>query len=196
MNKHYKNKTIFLILLIIFIFIILALLGYFSFLKHKNSKLHSFSDKLEDKYQTLSLYHTNNISSTSNDFSIIGKIEIPKINLNYPIISECSEDLLKISPCRLCGPNPNEVGNLCIAGHNYDNGNFFSNLNKLSIGDKIKIYNLNNEYIEYSIYEKFEVEINNTSILNQNTNNKKEITLITCNNKNKNRSIFKAKEMD
>ena len=169
------------------------MLGYFSFLRHQNSKLHSFSHKLEDKYQTLSLYHTNSISNQSNSSSIIGKIEIPKINLNYPIISECSEELLKISPCRLCGPSPNEVGNLCIAGHNYDNGNFFSNLNKLSIGDVIRIYNLNNEYLEYSIYEKFEVEVNNTSILEHN---KKEVTLITCNNRNKNRAIFKAREMD
>lgn len=196
MNKYYKTKIIFLISLILCIFIILALLGYFSFLRHQNSKLHSFSHKLEDKYQTLSLYHTNSISNQSNSSSIIGKIEIPKINLNYPIISECSEELLKISPCRLCGPSPNEVGNLCIAGHNYDNGNFFSNLNKLSIGDVIRIYNLNNEYLEYSIYEKFEVEVNNTSILEQNTNNKKEVTLITCNNRNKNRAIFKARETD
>ena len=109
MNKYYKTKIIFLISLILCIFIILALLGYFSFLRHQNSKLHSFSHKLEDKYQTLSLYHTNSISNQSNSSSIIGKIEIPKINLNYPIISECSEELLKISPCRLCGDRKSVV---------------------------------------------------------------------------------------
>ena len=82
-----------------------------------------------------------------------------------------------------------------VIAFSYSN-RFFSNLNKLSIGDVIRIYNLNNEYLEYSIYEKFEVEVNNTSILEQNTNNKKEVTLITCNNRNKNRAIFKAREMD
>ena len=106
------------------------------------------------------------------------------------------EELLKLSPCRLCGPEPNEIGNLCIAGHNYDNGKFFSNISKLSIGDKMKIYDLNNNFLEYRIYDKFEVEINNTSVLNQYTNGKKELTLITCNNKKKNRFILKAKEMD
>lgn len=73
---------------------------------------------------------------------------------------------------------------------------FFSNIIKLSIGDKIKIYDLNNSFLEYKVYDKFEVEINNTSVLSQDTNGKKELTLITCNNKKKNRFILKAKEMD
>ena len=46
------------------------------------------------------------------------------------------------------------------------------------------------------VADKFEVEINNTSVLAQDTNGKKELTLITCNNKKKNRFILKAKEMD
>ena len=195
MNKFYKNKTIFLIVLIFFILVILSIVIYFYILKQKEQKLYSFSEKLDEKYQTLSLYSNNNIvnSSASNSSHIIGKITIEKINLNYSILSICSEELLKISPCRLYGPEPNQIGNLCIAGHNYDNGKFFSNISKLSIGDIIRIYDLNNNYLEYSIYDKFEVEINDTSVLSQDTNGKKELTLITCNNKNKNRFILKAK---
>lgn len=197
MNKFYKNRTLFLILLVFFILVILSIFIYFYFQKQKEQKLYSFSEKLDEKYQTLSLYSTNNTTknSTSSSSHIIGKITIEKINLNYSILSTCSEELLKIAPCRLCGPEPNQIGNLCIAGHNYDNGKFFSNISKLSIGDSIRIYDLNNEYVEYSIYDKFEVEINDTSVLNQDTNNK-ELTLITCNNKKKNRFILKAKEMD
>lgn len=197
MNKFYKNRTLFLILLVFFILVILSIFIYFYFQKQKEQKLYSFSKKLDDKYQTLSLYSNNNVvnSSPTSSSHIIGKITIDKINLNYSILSTCSEELLKIAPCRLCGPEPNQIGNLCIAGHNYDNGKFFSNISKLSIGDSIRIYDLNNEYVEYSIYDKFEVEINDTSVLNQDTNNK-ELTLITCNNKKKNRFILKAKEMD
>lgn len=200
MNKFYKNKTIFLILLVFFILVILSIFIYFYILKQKEQKLYSFSEKLDEKYQTLSLYSTNNTvtnsNSTSNSSHIIGKITIDKIGLDYSILSSCSEDLLKISPCRLCGPEPNQIGNLCIAGHNYDNGKFFSNISKLSIGDIICIYDLNNNCLNYSIYDKFEVETTDTSVLNQDTNNKKELTLITCNNKKKNRFILKAKEMD
>ena len=36
-----------------------------------------------------------------------------------------SDDLLDVSVCRFAGPMPNEIGNLCIAGHNYVNNNFF-----------------------------------------------------------------------
>ena len=48
-------------------------------------------------------------------------IEIPSIDLHYPIISEISEDNLKIAPCKFYGSMPNEIGNLCIAAHNYKN---------------------------------------------------------------------------
>ena len=76
-------------------------------------------------------------------------------------------------------------------GINYDrrfNNNFLPKFNYR--------YDLSNNYLEYSIYDKFEVEINNTSVLSQNTNNIRETTLITCNNQNKTRIILKAKEMD
>ena len=39
-------------------------------------------------------------------------LKIDKIKLDYPILSEVSEDLLKIAPCRFAGPLPNNVGNL------------------------------------------------------------------------------------
>ena len=48
-------------------------------------------------------------------------IKIPKIGINYPVISKTSEELLKISVNKFHGPNPNEVGNYCIVGHNYLN---------------------------------------------------------------------------
>ena len=161
MNKFYRNKTIFLILLVFFILVILSIFIYFYILKQKEQKSYSFSKQLDEKYQTLSLYSTNNTitKSTSSSSHIIGKITIEKINLNYSILSTCSEELLKLSPCRLCGPEPNEIGNLCIAGHNYDNGKFFSNINKLNIGDKIKIYDLNNNFLEYMMNLKLKLII-------------------------------------
>lgn len=77
-----------------------------------------------------------------NNFTVIGLIEIKSIGINYPIISSYNDDLLKISPCRFYGPMPNEIGNLCIAGHNYNSYKFFSRLKKLSNGDIITIFDL------------------------------------------------------
>ena len=83
-------------------------------------------------------------------------------------------------------------GNVCIAGHNYDNGIFFSNLYQLEVGDIINVYTMSGMEIVYTIYDKFESVPTDVSCLNQNIDFK-EITLITCNNLNKKRLIIKAK---
>ena len=131
--------------------------------------------------------------NSNEDFFVIGNIQIPSIEINYPILSNANDELLKIAPCRFYGPYPNEIGNLCIAGHNYDDNRFFSNLHKLNIGDKINIYDSNNYLITYYVYKKYEINKNDTSCTSQNTYGKKEITLVTCNNLNDNRLIVKAK---
>ena len=126
-------------------------------------------------------------------FSVIGIIEIPKINISYPILSESNDELLKIAPCRISGPMPNEDGNLCIAGHNYDNYKFFSKISSLENGDEIIIYDLYNNKLSYYVFNNYEVLENNLSPLETSDNNSKQITLITCNNLNSNRIIIEAK---
>ena len=85
------------------------------------------------------------------------------------------------------------LGNICIAGHNYNDGSFFSNISKLSLNDTIKFTDLNNRSKLYTIYEKYETSSKDTSCTSQDTNRKNEITLVTCNNLNGNRIIIKAK---
>ena len=126
---------------------------------------------------------------------VIGIIKISKINLNYPIISETNDDLLKISLCRFAGPMPNEYGNLCIAGHNYVDNKFFSNLNKLKNDDIIEIYDLYGNQINYKVFNKYEVKANDLSCTKQDNSNKRIITLLTCNNVNGKRTVVKAEEI-
>ena len=76
----------------------------------------------------------------ATDFSVIGIIKIDSIKISYPILSKINDDLLKISPCRFYGPMPNQIGNLCIAAHNYNDNRFFSKLDKLQNNDIIYIY--------------------------------------------------------
>lgn len=83
-------------------------------------------------------------------------------------------------------------GNLCIAGHNYDNDKFFSKLNELKKGDKINIYNENGKVYIYIVYDKYEVKSNDLSPIYDYDKNSKQLTLLTCNNFNKNRIIVKA----
>src|SRR5699024_2139278 len=120
---------------------------------------------------------------------VIGIIKIDKINLNYSILSVSNDELLDISVCRFAGPMPNEVGNLCIAGHNYVDYKYFSRLNELEINDIITIYDLNGNFVDYSIYEIYETSADDTSCTFQDTNNTKIVTLVTCNNVNGKRLV-------
>lgn len=135
------------------------------------------------------------------EYSTIATINIPKINVQYGIIdgktdSEAeTEALLKISPVKFWGANPNEVGNFCIVGHNYRNNKFFSKVPTLEIGDIIEITDLSNTKVNYRVYNKYEVDPNDVSCTTQLTNGNKEITLITCTDDSKMRVVVKAREV-
>lgn len=127
-------------------------------------------------------------------YEYIGTINIPKINVNYPILSSTSVKLLKVSPCKFHGGSPNEIGNLCIVGHNYRNNKLFSKVPTLEIGDIIEITDLSQRTLQYEIYDMHTVLPNNTDDTTQKTNGRKEITVITCTDDSKQRVIVKCKE--
>ena len=85
-----------------------------------------------------------------------------------------------------------KFGNLCIAGHNYNDSRFFSKIYKLQNNDIIEIYDYFGNKYDYSVYDSYEVTLSDFSCTSQNTYNKKVITLVTCNNLNENRIIVKA----
>ena len=111
-------------------------------------------------------------------------------------MSDFSENALKISVTKFWGVNPNEVGNFCIAGHNFSNKNMFHNLKKLQVGDTFSIRDNKNGKFEYNIYSVYKVVPKNVSCLKQNTDGKREVTLITCTSDSSQRIIVKAKQKD
>ncbi len=135
------------------------------------------------------------VASDGTVYFTIGTINIPSIKVNYPILSTYSDELLKIAPGKFYGPNPNEVGNLCIVGHNYKNSKFFSKVPNLKLGDKIEITDLSGKTVTYGVYDKYIVNPDELECTSQMTNGKREITLITCTNDNKQRHIIKAREI-
>ena len=54
------------------------------------------------------------VASDGTVYSRIAIINIPSIKLTYPVLSTYNTELLKISPCKYWGCDPNEVGNFCI----------------------------------------------------------------------------------
>lgn len=133
-------------------------------------------------------------ASDGTVYYTIGTINIPKINVNYPILSTTSVELLKISPCKFWGANPNQVGNLCIVGHNYRNSLFFSKVPTLEIGDSIEITDLSGKKVTYIIYDKYIIDPSDVACTSQLTQGKREVTLITCTNDSKQRYVIKSRE--
>ena len=194
-NKNFKNKKFYLYLFFISIITSILVLLYFFFTYCTRLAETHQTLLLKNKYNVSTLYTSNSNYSTlklSNNICIIGEIDIPKINVSYPIIENTTKDFLKISVCRLSGPLPNRIGNLCIAGHNYKNNSMFSNLKKLNIGDLIYITDLNNTRLKYIIYQKFVVNENDLDCTKETADI--VVTLITCNNvDNSKRLVIKAK---
>lgn len=192
-NNSRKILKIQFIFSIIVLCLLLYIIIYSIYSIQKNEKM---SSTLIGNYNIYKLYQ--NISPPNNSLEIenkiFGTIEIPKLSISYPIFSDLNEENLKASPCKFFGPELGKKGNICIAGHNYDNNKFFSNLKLLSAKDLIFITdNYNNKFVYY-VVNSYEVKESDLSPIFDYNENNNELTLITCNNFNGNRLIIKAIE--
>lgn len=190
-RKSYKIllKFQFLFSIIMITFLLVFTFYYFLSLQKKEN----LSKNLLGNYNIYKLYN-NNSEDDLKENQLFGILEIPKINIYYPVFSHLNEELLKVSPCKFYGKYPNQNGNICIAGHNYNNSMFFGNLSLLEKNDEIYLYdNLENKYI-YKVFDSYEVDETDLSPIFDYNHSFKELTLVTCNNINKKRIIIKARQ--
>lgn len=127
-------------------------------------------------------------------YKIEGIIEIPKINIKYPIINQTNEEAMKLSVTKFWGPQANELGNYTVAGHNNKDGTMFGKTKYLEIGDIIKLTNLKNETLECTVFKIYTIEPDDVSCVESVEPGTREITLITCTNGHKNRLVTKARQ--
>lgn len=153
-------------------------------------------EKHEGEMNTKPNIDTNTyISSDGVEYTTEAVLKIPSINIEYPVLSNTSEDLLFVSINKYWGPKPNEVGNYCIVGHYYESGIMFGKLHKLKNGDIAELTDLSGRTTKYQVYNKYVVKPTDTRCTSQLTNGKKELTLITCTNYGKERLVVKLREM-
>lgn len=186
-----KRKLVKILKIQIF-FSIIGIVAVLSFFEEKNNEslnTESYSKQLFINQKLSSIYKTKKLEEKSN---IFGSIEIPKIGIVYSVFNSFSEELLDLSPCKFSGPNLEDFGNIAIAGHNLENHTFFSDLSELKIDDVIYLYSNSGQKFEYFVYKMYETDSDDLSPLANSFINKKELTLVTCNNKNKKRFIVKA----
>ncbi len=185
-KKRNKLKYIFKIQFIISILIIFILITALNINYSEEEDLEKISKAINKNLELTSIY---NAEKTSKSIYLC-KIYIEKINLEYVVFNNFSETLLKIAPCKFYGNNFKESGNVCIAGHNYNDERFFGNLDKLDLKDEIIIDDLAGAKYKYIVFNIFEADAEDISVLNSSKTY--ELTLVTCNNANGKRIIIKA----
>lgn len=129
-------------------------------------------------------------------FEVDSYLEIPAFNFKTEVLKNYTKEGMEVCVSKYWGPNPNEIGNYCIAGHNYITERMFSKLKNLKIGDTIFLSDNTNGKYTYVIYDIYKVTPENVTPLGQETQGKREITLITCNNYSKSRLVVKAVEQE
>ncbi len=201
MKKKGKIYNIIIVSIILFIVIAVSIEEYKEKKVEKNTSQYEvkslssiYTKEKEEKIETQE-YPKEEIIENYQGYKVSAKLEIPKIKLETYVLEEFSNESLNVSVTKFWGPNPNEVGNLCIAGHNFQRKNMFRNLKKLEIGDTFYISDNKIGKVEYEVYELYRVTPEDVSCLSQETNERKEVTLITCTNDSKKRIIVKAREV-
>lgn len=188
-NKKLVVYKIILILLIILAIVIIVLIAK----KYIGNQINE--QKNDEIVEQVKQHEKTTEPITYGDDSIIGIISIPKIKLEYPILDKTTKDNMRISITRFSGGDVNENGNLALAGHNNYDGTMFGKNKQLVMGDKIYLTDLQKNTVEYEIKSIFTTDPNDVSILETQDKEKKELSLITCTNGNKERLIIKAEEV-
>ena len=190
------------------IFIILSIIAVvlliFIIKKYGGRQVNEAKNKetLEVFSQINSDENTEKTKIQMDGYDVIGTVKIPKINIEYPIVSietsnpEETKKPMKFAIVRYWGGNVNDFGNLSIAGHNNYDGTMFGKTKKLEIGDAVELTDLIKQTIRYQIYQKFTTNPNDVSVLQTEDKSVREVTLITCTNGNKERLILKAKQIN
>ena len=147
--------------------------------------------KIDQKEPTEETKTSSSVSYSG--FTILGKIEIPKIGFNSVIIKEQTYRAMSVGIVLAYGTDINTEGGFVLSGHNFRGRSiFFYNIKNLKAADVIKITDTSGMQLEYTVYEvQRNVDPNTTSYLNSFDGY--HVTLVTCENGGKARIVVKAR---
>lgn len=199
-KKTKKSRAIINFILVILIFGIITYLRVENYGEEniKQSKSYEVenvatsTNNIEENY--IKTYPKEDVLEEYKGYKVDSKLEIPKIELETYVLKDFSKEALNVSVTKFWGCKPNVPGNYCIAGHNFKNKNMFHDLKNLEKEDSLFIIDNKVGKVEYEIYDIYKVLPEDTSCLEQETNGKKEVTLITCTSDSEERIIIKATE--
>lgn len=188
-----KIINIFLVILTLSAIVVLGIIIFKQYEGKENSnQAIQVVAQIEEKFNNIE--NTNKkIEMEYKGYKVVGIIEIPSINIKYPILNKTNDNSMEYSITKFSGGEVNEIGNFVVAGHNYLNGTMFGKVDQLKIGDEIKLTDLYNNTLTYEIFDIYSTDPNDTSIIESSKEGTKEVTLITCTKGQINRLITKAR---
>lgn len=219
-SKYNKILTVILVIVVVVIFGLLGFWGYQTYKKYflerdidtaleqfnqtitnTSNKKNEFTGSEPINFTAVDNGVSNNSSGNSTSdvvtyegFTVVGRMEIPEIDLDLPVLERATKNSLEKSIGVLMGPGLNQVGNTIIVGHNYRNGTFFSRNNELENGDKIYITDTTGTRIEYTIYNIYTTSSEDSEYITRDTAGKREISLSTCTDDSRYRLVIWASE--
>ncbi len=204
MKRNSLKLTIYMAIFIMLLIIAIAVSGMIADKYIKESENEKESQEIIETFNNIDFSEETEKPQEQLEYKgykIIGILNIPKINIEYPILEiknidpESAKEPMKISIIKYWGEQVNDYGNLSLAGHNNKSGTMFGKTKKLNIGDIIELTDLKGKKVQYSIYDIFTTSPNDVNILLPKDEHVREVTLITCTNGNKQRLILKAQEI-
>ena len=167
--------TIFVIFGLVLICSALSLLFYNSYQEQKSYKeTENVLSALEGETQNSTQADSSNETTVDvNGYDYIGVIEIPKIEIKLPVLSEWDYARSKIAPCRQFGSISTD--DIVIAAHNYKK--HFGSLSSLNIGDEIILTDTSKNTHEYSVAR---IEVLNPTDVEKVQNSGYDLVLYTC----------------
>ena len=219
-KRYNKVLTVILIIVVIVIFALLGFWGYDTIKRYfqerdKDTALNEFNNSIiiggggniigqnvtnEPFNFTIAGNDVSNDGTGGNrvvtykGFTVKGTIEIPAIELEYPILERATKSSLEASVGILTGPGLNQVGNTVIVGHNYRNGTFFSRNKELVNGDEVYITDTSGTRVRYEIYNIYTTSADDADYITRDTAGQREISLSTCTDDSRYRLIIWARE--
>ncbi len=190
-SKYKKILTIMCLILIIAVVGIVVVIGckmYNNYYIEAGAKvaIEKFEESLNSDKKTITKY---------KDFTVIGIIEIPDINIKYPILQENMAEAMETSIVLMyTSQGLNKEGNSAFMGHNYRNNTMFSNLQELKNGEYIYITDSDGERVRYKVYSVYNSTDTENEYITRNVIGKSEISLVTITNDRKEKTIVLASE--
>lgn len=196
-----KKITVYRTILVILVITALVLT---TFIIKKNIESKKIEDNTKSVLQEIKKDKKSNpneidviqeIDEEIEGYKVIGIINIPKINIEYPILEKTNKESLKLSITKFYGEKINQKGNVVLAGHNNLNNTMFGKINQLENGDIIQLTDSQMVTVKYQVFDKYVIDPNDIDCIFPIDENTREVTLITCTNRDKNRLVVKAREI-